>query len=168
MIVETGSGVVGANSYVSAEEADTYFEPEDNTAWTEQDEIQKDVFLVKASRAIDREFAGRWVGQRSKLSQGLDWPRTNAVDKNGFDVSYSIPTCLRVAVCERAEQLRSGVSTTATTARIKRESVEVGPVKTETEYVDGATASTGSSVSLEDILLPLLRSGPSSRNLTRV
>ena len=71
-IVEDGTGVSDANSYVSVGAADAYFSIRNNL-WS-GDEIAKQSALIKATDYIDAKYH-KLPGQKLKASQSLLWPR---------------------------------------------------------------------------------------------
>lgn len=76
LIVEDGTGLSLADSYISVAEADIYFAARENAEWaaTLKD---KDALLRRATDYIEQAFYGRWKGYRKTQTQRLSWPRTN-------------------------------------------------------------------------------------------
>lgn len=63
----------GTNSYVSLEEADTYFNTRiSSNDWYNTDEEDKEVALITATSIIDNS---PWAGQAVSETQALAWPR---------------------------------------------------------------------------------------------
>lgn len=104
MIVEDGTGLPNADSYVSIEFADSYFSARGFSAWAELTQAKKEQALIKATDFIDSIY--QWHGKKLTAEQSLRFPRTNLVDYEGQTVE-GIPTCLKQAVCDAA-QLSSG------------------------------------------------------------
>lgn len=75
LIVEDGSGVAGAESYISVAAADTYFNNVGSDAWAGLSTTEKEQALRKATLYISGEFRDRWAGVRVSATQALDWPR---------------------------------------------------------------------------------------------
>lgn len=103
LIVEDGTIVAGANSYVSLAEADNYFEnhPYYSANWSELSDEQKEAFLTYATRSADTLF--RWKGYPVSLAQNLGWPRTAAYDKYGLEyLSTAIPNGIKLGIMEMA------------------------------------------------------------------
>jgi hypothetical protein len=79
LIAEDGSGVSGANSYVSLVDANAYFNLRlHNAVWDASADDDKSRALISATRALDQEVLARyggWAGTRVKLAQSLGWPR---------------------------------------------------------------------------------------------
>lgn len=105
MIVEDGSCIEGANSYVSLVYADDYFTQQGSAAWDSKSGIDKERALVKASAYIDGVF--KWRGKRKTAEQSLSFPRTLLIDDDGYTVD-GIPDKLKRAVCEAAVVAASG------------------------------------------------------------
>lgn len=101
--------VLNTNSYVSAAEADLYFETRiDSATWDNADEALKEDALVTATQIIDNH---PWIGAAVSSSQALAWPRKNATyydDRMGQEVKLSeseTPTLVKTAVYEQALHL---------------------------------------------------------------
>ena len=76
IIVEDGSIVANANSYVTVADADTYFNLRNNTTWSNLDPTdQKAPFLILAVDYMQQMYRQRWLGWRDNVNQKLDFPR---------------------------------------------------------------------------------------------
>lgn len=76
ILVEDGSGLVGANSYASEDDGDNYCEDRALTNWTDNTTGDKEGALIRASAALDAIYRTRYPGVRLKgRDQGLEWPR---------------------------------------------------------------------------------------------
>lgn len=83
LVVEDGTGLANANSYVSLADADAYFDARSHaTAWTALvtagDDDARNRLLITATNLIDREAISRyggWLGSPLKSTQRLAWPR---------------------------------------------------------------------------------------------
>lgn len=98
-VVEDGTGVPGANSYVSVEDADSYFSLHSG-AWTGTEE-QKEVWLVDATAYIELAFRPGF-GCHEKLNdeQGLTFPT--------LEGGEGLPSALMAACCEYAVRAIAG------------------------------------------------------------
>jgi len=76
LIVETGSVVAGAESYISVTDADTWHSNRGNTAWAALTTAQKEQSLRKATDYMVGVYRNRWQGYRKDATQTLDWPRS--------------------------------------------------------------------------------------------
>ena len=103
-IVEDGTGVPGAVSYVSVAESHSilFFDPYRFTGWETMEEAKKEKLLVAASRFLDRNFT--FGGRRTHDAQEMQWPRTGVFDsESGFYVATMvIPKKVKEAVVELA------------------------------------------------------------------
>lgn len=89
------------NCYVSVSDADDYFAGRFGAEkWLEFDDAPKQALLMTATRTVDTL---RFGGQRTVLSQPMQWPRSFIVDHDGYAVdAHSIPQKFKDAVCEIA------------------------------------------------------------------
>lgn len=89
IIVEDGTVVDGANSYVSVAYADSYFENLGQTLWTEtaSDEA-KESALIKGAQYLQQKYRLLWKGSRVNAFQSLDWPRRGVDVPDFFDPFY--------------------------------------------------------------------------------
>lgn len=130
LLVEDGTGVVGANSYVSLEYADLYFISHSYYAdnWDMLDPQQKSNLLVNATTQLDLLF--QWYGSRSYLEQELGWPRQNIyiADRAQYLSHLSIPENLKKATCEMAYYLSTG-DKFASTGTEELESVKIDVIE---------------------------------------
>jgi len=100
-LVEDGTGLAGANSYVSLADANAYFTDRGNTAWDEAEDEDKLAALVRASAALDGMYGYRWPGTRYTDLQALDWPRSGAWDRDSYPLT-GVPQKVKEATCEAA------------------------------------------------------------------
>jgi hypothetical protein len=158
-VVEDGTGLATATSYVSVADAITYHADRGNTSWALALTAAQEIALIRATQAVDARGLGRFIGSRLTAEQGLEWPRTDAVDINGFEIDEDeIPSAVKKAVCEGAlVELGSQGSLQPSSDRggmITRERVE-GAV--DISYLPGAPTGTTYSAYLE-ALNPVLSS----------
>lgn len=140
LIVEDGTLVAGANSYITAEDyidwAGLRFGYDRSTAPDSSSDFEG--VILRATDYIEElEFKGSKVS----YSQTMQWPR-DGVYIDGYSVgSAEIPAQLKTAIFEAAYAEESGSSALAATPRqTKRE--KVGDL--EVEYTDGSTTSSTS------------------------
>jgi len=137
MIVEDGTIVNDANSYVTVSYADSFHNDRANSSWTGTDAV-KEAALIKATDYIEQVYEGRWVGYLVDNDQPLSWPRTYNVNGSvyvDYDISGDIPKRLKQAVCILALESLSGELNPVLDRAVKREKVDV----IEVEYMDGAS-----------------------------
>jgi hypothetical protein len=102
-IVEDGTVVAGATSYVTVEELNDYIgiKPNTPTAWEDLDDSVKENYLMWATRLLDQRV--RWAGSKADEDSPLRWPRAYVYDRDGYLIdSTVIPSQLKDAVCEVA------------------------------------------------------------------
>lgn len=102
LVVESGQGTRGANSYVTVNYASNYFIGRRlySSAWTIATNDVRLVALKQASALLDTEF--EWSGTGPlQTYQGLAWPRVDAVDRDR-NVVTGVPKQIKDAVCELA------------------------------------------------------------------
>lgn len=104
MALDTTIGGATADSYATIADADAYFASYGG-AWS-GDDASKEAALRRATLAIDGEYGARWSGSPvNGRSQSLDWPRTGAMDINGYDIAEdAIPVEVVRATCEIAQK----------------------------------------------------------------
>lgn len=105
MIVENGTGLTDANSYVSVEFADDYFSARGVSEWDNLETEKKEQLLIKATDFIDCIY--QWKGKKEFESQALRFPRVNLRDYEGMEIK-GIPSCLKQAVCDASLLANSG------------------------------------------------------------
>ena len=166
LIVEDGTGLSTAESYLSVSDADAYFSARNLTLWASADfsTAEKEACLRRATDYMGQVFRLRWAGQRVNATQALDWPRYN-VPRQDYGVlaapalydSASVPVEVKNACAEMAwraafGELYSDQGTPAT-------SKTVGPITMT--YAAGARQSKR-YVAVEALLAPLLTSSADS------
>lgn len=102
-LVEDGTGLPEANSYVSVSEADSLLETNIHAAaeWLALTVDERQALLMSATRYLDDRT--RWYGTRVSAASGLRWPRIGVTDRDGNLVpATTIPKQLRFATAEMA------------------------------------------------------------------
>ena len=105
MIVENGTGLPNADSYVSVEYADDYFSARGVSGWVALSSEQKEQSLIRATDYVDNIYL--WYGKKATTEQSLRFPRENLKDYEGQDI-VGIPNCLKQAVCDAALIVSNG------------------------------------------------------------
>lgn len=135
LVVESGSFVEGANSYITLAEAEDYQRKLNRKGWLELSENEKKSSLIKATQYVDSQFT--WKGRRKFKQQELGFPRVMLFDLDGFEV-IGIPSRLRQAVCEAAYygyQTDLFQTYESESGIVKRDKKRVeGAVESEVEY----------------------------------
>lgn len=131
LIVEDGSIVANADSYVSEADFTAYAA---SLGWTVNAGTQE-ADLRRAAMYLDRQY--QWVGWRVDIAQTMQWPRHVDVLIDGFSVaSDSIPDAIKKAQMEIAYLFNQGedLFAYASGAPVKRKREKVEGIEEETEY----------------------------------
>ncbi len=131
IVVEDGTGLSNAVSYISLVDATAYFEARGVETWADVgDTVAQEAALVRATFALDAWLRGRWTGKKKTSSQSLAWPRTDVIDEEGYEVpSDVVPTPVKHACCEVALIELSGSFLTKSVSNENAvSSTSVGPV----------------------------------------
>jgi hypothetical protein len=156
LVVEDGTGVADANSYIDLDDLEAYAAERGLTIATT--DADNEVFIL---RAMDYIEARPFQGKKYLADQALQWPR-DLVYIDGYLIGVDvIPANLKKAVSQLVIEQVSGVSlypeakTSTTVGNITRETV--GPLTTEYSAM-GTVASTSpiKFASVELFLKPLL------------
>lgn len=155
LIVEDGSGIANAESYISVADATAYHAARGNAAWAAlANDTLREQMLRKATGAMLQLYRSRWAGWRVSATQALDWPRAY-VERTDFAnlssitpppnllgayyyPSNTVPADVQNACAELALRAISGDLLPDVGRVAKREKVDV----IEVEYADGAPAVT--------------------------
>lgn len=91
-IVEDGSGLINANTYVSSSTANAYIllmPAQDQAAWTTKTAGQREVLLQFSTRVLDQ--LATWNGTPTNPdTQALRWPRMGTTDCDGRRVADNV------------------------------------------------------------------------------
>lgn len=163
MTVQNDTGMVqNANSYVFSFDFSNYHETRgrDLSDYSEQ---QIEAALVKAADYIDRTYGMRFVGGMKSMEQGTHWPRTQAYDAHGNNVSDSIPTVLKHTQIELAFiALTTELETVNSERMVKSKTVKADVITSQIEYVDPFYEPASRFPVAEKLLECLLRAGGSN------
>lgn len=129
MVVEDGTGLSNADSFVSVAYADTYFTTRGVTAWASF--TNKEALLIKATDYIEAVYSESWKGVTLNDTQSLSFPRI-------IDDATVYPDRLLKAVCELALKANGGDLLVDVEQRTIEEKVDVITVK-YAEYSDQKT-----------------------------
>lgn len=137
LVIEDGSIVDGANSYVTAEEfvvwANNRF-GSDRAGAVNCDADAERLIL----RATDYFEAQSFIGTKKQSTQLMQWPRNNVYIDGYYESSSSIPVLVKRAIFELAYAEEQGSSELSSVDRkVKREKVDV----IEVEYADSSASS---------------------------
>lgn len=158
MIVEDGSVVNGANSYVTLEYANDYHTARGNSGWTGSDAV-KSAAIIRATDYLEQVYYNKWVGLYVEYNQPLAWPRSGVIDL----MVNVIPEQLKQATALLALEALTDDLLAPIDRAIKREKVDV----IEVEYSDTASSLRGRPA-VEGLLRRWLRGGTMNAKTVRV
>ena len=90
MVVENGTGLNDADSYVDVDFADNYYSARGETFWADLTDKKKEVYLIVATDFIDKEFD--FYGKALKDGRK----------------ATGVPTVIKQAVCEAVKIVKDG------------------------------------------------------------
>lgn len=138
LIVEDGTQVASADSYVSSVEAATYLTTRGDTTFVAAKDTQKDQALRSATDYMLGAFRYRWSGYRVGTVQSLDWPRiyvpiTDIIQGYGYGATFYAENVVPVQVRQACADLavRALVGDLAPDIDPVIRSVKTGPVTVE-------------------------------------
>lgn len=185
LIVEDGTRVAGANTYVDISYSEDYFEARGDTVWAGLSLEDKEFALIKAADYIESRFAYEFIGYMVDRDQAMQWPRQDAVLPDGWWVqSDEIPKRLKDAQCEYAlqaaisgELIDQGATEASSSPKVA-ETVKVGPITVSERFKDSTAnsrvvnSSVVSASSIKeypkaDLMLQPLLENASSNDLIR-
>jgi hypothetical protein len=151
-VVEDGTGLTTATSYVSTQEADEYLSLRPNyAAWDAAENVEE--LLMWATRLLDQRAT--WYGNKQVNESSLRWPRYGVNDRDGIAIPYDeVPLAVKHATIEIAYHLLTQnvdpSAPIATAGEIKRVKADV----VEVEYFEGTARATTNyfPVGINDIL----------------
>ena len=129
LIVENGTGLADAESFISVADATTYHAAMGNVAWALLSTDKMEQSLRKGTAYMGQVYGQRLQGIRISMNQALDMPRVGIV-ANGYAVLAAvIPTQFQWACAELALRASAGELLADTEQQITRETI--GPITTE-------------------------------------
>lgn len=104
LVVENGTGLAGAEAYVSVADAATYLAARGDTTWAAAATADKEAALRRATAAIDGRYGQQFPGTRLRNRlQALEWPRADADDVENYPIAAdAVPVEVKNATCEAA------------------------------------------------------------------
>lgn len=181
IVVEDGTGLANAVSYLSVANADSHHAARGNVRWTTGAAAavvtneQKEAALVKATDFLDKFFGRKFIGGKYSQEQALAWPREDAIDPNGFDLRLEVPRQLKMATAELAlrallydvlapdipgsassQSMAAGATApTAVGGEINKQRIKTGPLEVEIGYRTGSESRSNSSALIPAWALPV-------------
>ena len=155
LVIEDGTGVEGANSYITLAEARAYA-LERGVTLTADDAVLE-AHLILAMDYLE-SLRDKYQGSKTLSTNSLQWPRYPVYIDGTLIGSNVIPQELKDAEAQLAIEQHNGIVISPSVAEkvgaVKKE--KVGPL--ETEYFAGTGSSTGQPVmtKVDELLAPLL------------
>jgi hypothetical protein len=155
LTIEDGTGVAGANSYVTLAEARTY--ATDRGLSLPADDAALSVLLIKAWEYIDMEPRGSYKGNKTYLtSDTAKWPRTDVMVDGVTYASNEVPAVVKKAQIQAAVDIQTTDPTPILAGNlIKRKKVDVIETEYAIDYKAGQKPPTLTKVDM--LLQPFLR-----------
>ncbi len=129
LIVEDGTGLANAESYISVTDADVYHGNRGNQTWIDLPFTTKEQLLRKATDYLTNAYREKWSGDRLISTQALDFPRTN---------EQSVPNEVKAACAIMALKAKDGELLADTGTRVLSE--KIGAI--ETKYSQSSPQNT--------------------------
>ena len=154
LVVETGSGVAGANTYADAAYVDAYCAGLGLADWAAKTAEEKESAILRAMQYIESR---PWKGHKAEELYPLEWPRSAVEDRNGYAVDEDeVPEKVKKALSEGAyreaespRSLQKDLKGSLQTKRVKAGSLE-------TEYFEGSEEAGDRLVLIESLLVGLV------------
>ena len=169
LIVEDGTGIVGADSYNSVADIDEYCLNLGYTDWPQPPEDgsedpnleKKKAHARRATIYLDSVYGIKVNGVKKESNQGLIFPRVGATNYQGVPIPEdTVPLVYKNAQCEVALLSYKGVALTSDVSggpQLKRKRIE-GAI--DKEWFEGSEYTTPVFGWLDTILTPLF--GPTT------
>lgn len=163
LIVEDGSVVENANTYVTREEIIAFANTRniELNLGSPADESRVDALAIAAMDYLET-YRGRYKGTEVQPGiQPLSWPRKNVYIGNYLFPSNKVPTDIKSVQCWLSIYINRGVELMPvgnTSAFVKRE--KIGPIETEySEAIELAAGTLPSMPQVDALLGPYLDGG---------
>lgn len=151
LIVETGSIVPGANSYVSLADARAYVAA--RGAALPSDDAEAEAVILKAMDYLE-SFSARFKGDRVNRDQPLSWPRVGAVIEDWSWGPAEIPRQVIAAQLALVLEVNSGIDPFNPPDALPQVRKKVGPI--EVEYANPSSVSKVAKTSPSQTIVNLL------------
>lgn len=153
LVIEDGSVVTGANSYIDVAYLKKYASDRNITFSVNNQILEKYLILAMDWLESKREF---WKGSSTSLNQELNWPRSFVVVDGIYIDSNSIPIVLKNAQAQLVVEIANGIDLMPTTNEKFVTKEVVGSLEVEySEKLGGAVEPVLTKV--DAWLAPLLK-----------
>lgn len=168
---EDGTSVEDANTYNDISDLDAYFAltGRDVTVWSAASTAEKEAAAIIATQYLEGRFGSRYIGYKRDRPQGLEWPRGEAYDPNGWlFANNKVPREITDAHAELSFREFSGtLLADNVTGNVKKTSDQVGPLKTSVEYQTGSAGDSNPMYGMVELILRRVLSSVASVDLIR-
>jgi len=165
LIVEDGTGLTDAESYISVANADAYHLAMGNTSWAALATLAKEQALRRATQHLDTNYT--FAGDRKTITQRLEWPRISGelyYAYTTFTYNYAWPVrCVQESCAELALRSSSATLIPDETQGIKSE--KIGPITVV--YADGSSSQPSYTL-IDNMLRSVTRAGPGQLRVERI
>lgn len=144
-VVENGTGMSDATSYVDLQYAQDYFTRKNMRDWWDNlnSDAQKNE-LINGTEYADKKFGPKLDGKPLNPNQALEFPRSGLKDRYGRPIT-GVPKNVKDATCEYAWLSSNGqlhATSQQVNAKVESKTTKVGPITTSVKYVDSVTKMT--------------------------
>lgn len=159
--VEDGTGVAGANAYITLAYANAYHTERGNAGWTGTDTVKQQA-IVRATDYVETRWGPsfRGIPEFPDTPQGLSFPRLHIYDAYGCEIEGVPEKTLQRAVAEYALRALTAAlmpdparPETGTSGPVTALREKVGPVESETRYAFGLVTPAMISMPAADRLV---------------
>ncbi len=155
IVIEDGTGLSTAESYISVADATTYFTARAVTSWGAlATDALREAALRKATEYMIAMYRGRWQGWRKTEDQALCWPRYGVTVEGYLVDDDSVPETIKRACAELALKASAGELMPDLTRGVLQE--VVGPISVTYDKVSPELTRYSF---IEAMLKPYLRGG---------
>jgi hypothetical protein len=136
-VQDDGGTIDGANAYITVDEFKTYHRDRGNS-WSGGSGAIQDAIVV-ATDYLDTRF--QFVGDRKSVSQRTQWPRVDAIDRDG-NARSGVPVeveeaCAEYALIALSSTLNPTPTRDDTGQPVEMSRKKVGPLEKEIRYGGG-------------------------------
>lgn len=167
LVIEDGTGLSTAESYISVADATSYFTAYGNLAvWSALSSTTQEQLLRKSSRDLDLLYGKSYLSDPLTSTQALLFPRTTFTDNLGRDVT-GIPVALARAVAELAilNNTTDMTGVASTDGNVKLKKTKAGDLEQQIEYFLPTSANSAALRKLNLMLAPYLDGSNSGTSL---
>jgi hypothetical protein len=155
LVIEDGTNVENATSYITVAEAQAFASARGVTLSVTSATVE--VQIIKAMDWFEAKRA-QFVGTKANTDQALQWPRSYVYIDNILQADDDIPNEVKNTLCQLVIEIHNGIDLSPTTTGnfVKREKVDV----IEVEYSESLNTTGMPTLSkVNSLIAPLLKNG---------